>query len=125
MPPQHRYHYEVCTYVANWLKLYIYYLKRQKLNERKVLQFTGFHPNVGKTFAGLASSVLKVLKKAIAIKVHHENFRVLSKIHESRMKATKLLSSLTLLFTVLPMHVYVYCNVLRMYVHNYVVDIPL
>ena len=33
---------------------------------RKVLRFTGFYSNVGKTFAVLASSVLKVLKKAIA-----------------------------------------------------------
>ena len=68
MRPPHGYHYEVCTYVANWLKLYIYYLKRQRLSEREVLQFTGFYSNVGKTFAGLASYVLKVLKKAIANK---------------------------------------------------------
>ena len=31
------------------------YRKQQKLNERKVLQFTGFHSNIEKTFAGLAS----------------------------------------------------------------------
>ena len=33
------------------------YCKRQKLSERKVLQFIGFHPNVGKTCAIFASSV--------------------------------------------------------------------
>ena len=37
------------------------YRKLQKLSERKVSQFTGFHPNVGKTFAVFAPSVLKVL----------------------------------------------------------------
>ena len=44
-----------------------YYCKRHKLNEKKILRF---NPNVGKTFAGLALSVLKVLKKAIAQKIH-------------------------------------------------------
>ena len=39
---------------------------RQKLNERKVLWYTGFHPNVAKTLAVFTSSVWKVLKKAIA-----------------------------------------------------------
>ena len=38
-----------------------YYHKWHKLNERKILQL---NPNVGKTFVGLASSVLKVRKKA-------------------------------------------------------------
>ena len=52
----------------------MYYRKQQKLSERKVLRFTGFHSNVGKTFMSLASSVLKVLRKAIAQK---KNFRVL------------------------------------------------
>ena len=40
------------------------YHKRQKLNKRrlrKVSLFTGFHPNVGKTFVDFASSALKVL----------------------------------------------------------------
>ena len=31
------------------------------LSEKKVLQFIGFHLNVGKAFAVFASSVLKVL----------------------------------------------------------------
>ena len=35
------------------------YHKRQKLSERKVLRFIGFHSNVGKTFADFTSSVLK------------------------------------------------------------------
>ena len=48
------------------------YHKRQKLSERKVLWFTGFHSNVGKTFAGIALSVLKVLQKAIAQKIHRK-----------------------------------------------------
>ena len=33
--------------------------KRQESSKRKVLQLTGFHLIVGKTFAGLALSVLK------------------------------------------------------------------
>ena len=56
------------------------YHKRLKLSKRKVSQFTGFHSNVGKTYADLVSSILKVLKKAIAQKIHWENFRILSKI---------------------------------------------
>ena len=39
------------------------YRKQQKLSERKVLRFTGFHPNVGKTFTVVTSSEWKVLKK--------------------------------------------------------------
>ena len=35
------------------------------LSERKVLWLTGFYLNVGKTFADLASFVLKVLKKQL------------------------------------------------------------
>ena len=35
------------------------YRKQQKLSERKVSQFIGFHPNVAKTFAVFASSVWK------------------------------------------------------------------
>ena len=35
------------------------YHKPQKFIKRKILQFTGFHSNIGKTFAGLAPSVLK------------------------------------------------------------------
>ena len=37
------------------------YCKRQKLRKRKVLWITGFHLNVGKTFAVFASSVLEML----------------------------------------------------------------
>ena len=79
------------------------YRKRQKLRERKVLLFTGgFHPNVGKTFAFFASSVLKVLpmlkafvgktftvcficieSAGIAESICRENFRGSSKIHEN------------------------------------------
>ena len=58
---------------------------------RKVLQFTGFHSNVGKTFAGYASSVLKVLKKAIAQKIHWKTFAFCRK--STRTK--KLFSRLT------------------------------
>ena len=58
-----------------------YYCKRHKLNEKKILRF---NPNVGKTFAGLALSVLKVLKKAIAQKIHQESFHILSKICKNR-----------------------------------------
>ena len=50
-----------------------------RLSERKVSRFTGFHSNVGKTFAVFASSVSKVLP-AIAQSIHRENFSVLSKI---------------------------------------------
>ena len=57
--------------------------KRQKLSKKKVSQFTGFHSNIRKTFAGLTSSALKVLKKAIAQKIHRENFRALSKIRKN------------------------------------------
>ena len=35
------------------------YRKQQKLSERKILRFTGFHSNVGKTFTDFTSSVLK------------------------------------------------------------------
>ena len=41
--------------------MFMQYFKRQKLSERKFSWFTRFHPNVGKTFAVFASSVLKVL----------------------------------------------------------------
>ena len=44
----------------------VVHCKRQKLSERKVSQFTGIHPNVGKTFVVFALSAWKVLKKAIA-----------------------------------------------------------
>ena len=37
--------------------------------------FTGFHSNVGKTFGGVASSVLQ---KAIVHKIQKENFRISS-----------------------------------------------
>ena len=52
--------------------------------DKKVLRFTGFHSDVGKDFAGLASFVLKVLQKAIAHKIHGENFCALLKICENR-----------------------------------------
>ena len=54
------------------------YRKRQKLSERKASRFTGFHSNVGKTFAGSVSSVLKALRKAITQKIHRENLCGLS-----------------------------------------------
>ena len=60
------------------------YCKQQKLSKRKVLQFTQFHLDAGKAFTGLASSVLKVLQKAIAHKIHWENFHISSKICENR-----------------------------------------
>ena len=55
-----------------------------KLSERKVLQFTGFHPSVGKTFTFFASSVWKVMKKAIAqLSIRRDNFHDSSKIRET------------------------------------------
>ena len=63
--------------------LIVNYCKRERLSERKVSWFTEFHLNVGKTFASVASSVLKELKKAIAQKIHRENFCVLSKFHKN------------------------------------------
>ena len=39
--------------------------------------------NLRNTLAGLASSVLKVLLKAIAHKIYRENFRVSSKVREN------------------------------------------
>ena len=60
------------------------YCKRQKLSERKVLRFNRFHSNVGKTFVGLISSVLKVLKKAIAQKIHQENFHAFLNLRKSQ-----------------------------------------
>ena len=44
----------------------------------------GFHLNVGKTFADLTSFILNVPKKAIAQKIHKENFHVSSKICKNR-----------------------------------------
>ena len=44
----------------------------------------GFHAIVEKTFMGLASSLLKVLQKAIVHKIHRENFSVSLKIRENR-----------------------------------------
>ena len=61
----------------------MYYCKQQKLSERKVLRFTGFHSNVGKTFTGLASSVLTALRKAIAQKIHWEKLLCFIKIPKS------------------------------------------
>ena len=71
------------------------YCKRQKLSKRKNLRFTQFHLDVGKTFTDLASSVLKVLQKAIAHKIHWENFHILSKICENRIFSLTLLLSFT------------------------------
>ena len=59
------------------------YRKQQNLSERKVSRFTGFHSNVEKIFAGLALSVLKMLKKAIAQKIYQENYIILLKICEN------------------------------------------
>ena len=52
------------------------YRKRQKFSERKVSQFVGFHLKVGKTFAGLASSVLIESTEASHCfeKIHWETF---------------------------------------------------
>ena len=56
------------------------YCKRQKLSERKILWFTGFHTNVV-----FALSVWNVLKKDIAeLNIYQENFRDSSKICENR-----------------------------------------
>ena len=50
----------IVSYHKNYLSMQIY-RERQKLMERKVSQFTGFPPKVGKTFVVFPSSVLKVL----------------------------------------------------------------
>ena len=55
---------------------------------KEVSRSTGFHSNIGKTFAGLAPSVLKVLKRAIAKKIYQENLCI-------SLKAAKLFSRLT------------------------------
>ena len=48
------------------------------------MQFTEFHPNVGKIFAVFASSVWKVLKKAIAqLNIRRKNFHGSLKIWET------------------------------------------
>ena len=65
-------------------ELILTYCKRQKLSKRKVSQFTGFHSIVGNTFAFLALSALKVLRKNIAQKILRENFLVSSKILKNR-----------------------------------------
>ena len=58
------------------------YRKRQKLSERKVSWFTGFHPNVGKTFVAFISTVWK--GKSIAqLNIRWENFCGSSKIHKT------------------------------------------
>ena len=44
------------------------YHKPQKSSERKVWQLTGFYPNVRKTFATFALSVLKLLTLLKAFK---------------------------------------------------------
>ena len=58
------------------------YCKQQKLSDRKVSQLTGFHSNVRETFVGFASVVLKILKKAIAHKMHQQNFCILSNLRK-------------------------------------------
>ena len=61
-----------------------FYHKRQNSSNRKILWFSGFHPNVGKTFAVSTSTVWKVLKKAIVqLNIHQENFCGLLKIPEN------------------------------------------
>ena len=62
----------------------ITYRKQKKLSERKVLRFTGFHPNVGKTFTVFTSFVWKELKKAITVlNIRQENFRASPNIREN------------------------------------------
>ena len=64
--------------ISNSLEIKLHEIchKRHKFSRRKVLQFTGFHPHVGETFAVFASSVWKVLKKTIAHQIiRRENFR--------------------------------------------------
>ena len=73
------------------------YHEQQKLPDRKVLQFTALHPNIGKTFAASALSVLKVLKKAIAKKIFVGKTYV---IHRKSAKTTKIFSHELLSFMV-------------------------
>ena len=55
--------------------------KRQRLSERKVSLFTGFHPNVVKPFPVFALSAWTVLKKAIGEpNISQENFCILLKL---------------------------------------------
>ena len=86
----------ICTYVCTYMYIYLYirvciyvctfsylhaYCKWYKLSERKVLQFIGFHPNVGKVFVVFASSLWKVLKEAIAeLNIRWKTFSNSSKI---------------------------------------------
>ena len=62
---------------------------KANLNYHVVMQplqcmFTGFHPNVGKTFAVFTLSVWKALKKAIAqLNIRWKSFRGLLKICET------------------------------------------
>ena len=80
------------------------YRKRQKLSERKVLRFTGFHTNVV-----FALSIWNVLKKDIAeLNIYQENFRDSSKIRENR----KFSSCLT--FVVYHMYTYIHT-----YIHTH------
>ena len=46
-------HLSVCLFVYVYMYSTVYYHKRQKLSEKKVLRFTGFHPNARKAFAVL------------------------------------------------------------------------
>ena len=59
------------------------FCKRQKLSERRVLRFTRFHQNVGKTFVVSTSTVWKVLKKVIVqLNIQQKKFCGSSKIRE-------------------------------------------
>ena len=64
--------------------IYVFYCKRKRLSEIKVLQFPRFHPHIGTTFVVFGLSVWKVLKKAIAqLNIWWENFCSSSKIREN------------------------------------------
>ena len=52
----------IFVFCASSISLYYLYHKQQKLSERKVSRFTGFHPNLGKTCTVFALSLWKVLK---------------------------------------------------------------
>jgi len=66
------------TIVQPSIFLRVKYHKRQKLSERKVVRFAGFHANVEKTFAAF---VLK--NAAIVHTICWENFRNSSKLHRN------------------------------------------
>ena len=71
------------------------YCKRPKSS-----RFTGFHPNVGKTFAAFALTVWKVLKKDIAeLNICWKKFRNSSKIRDNREISLAQLLSFTDIIT--------------------------